>query len=82
MHTRLSWCLCFELASTSKFVCVRSKFGCCAQWAQDILVRVERPYIQSSVAHTIDIFLHNARSCGYKRAREGVVPKSPMRSKL
>jgi hypothetical protein len=51
----------------------------CSVGPRFILVRVERPYIQSSVARATDTLLLNARSMGYKRAREGGAPKSLMR---
>jgi hypothetical protein len=43
----------------------------CSVGARFILVRVERPRIQSSVAYAISTMLLNARSRGYKRVREG-----------
>jgi hypothetical protein len=43
----------------------------CSVVVRFILVQTERPYIQSLVAHTTDTLLLNARSKGYKRAREG-----------
>jgi hypothetical protein len=44
--------------------------------ARFILVRTERSYFQSLVACATNILLLNARSRGYKRAREARVPKS------
>jgi hypothetical protein len=69
----------FELAPTSKFVCVCSIVQMvCLVAARFIPVRAERPYIQPFVARTTDTLLLKARSRGYKRAREGGAPKSLM----
>jgi hypothetical protein len=42
----------------------------------------ERPYIQSLAAYSTSTLLLNARSRGYKRAREGGAPKSLMRGEM
>jgi hypothetical protein len=54
----------------------------CLVGTRFILVRAEHPYFQFSVACIIDTLLLNARSRGYKRAREGEAHKSLMRSKF
>jgi hypothetical protein len=65
---------CFELASTSKFICACSGVRMvCSMDVRFILVRTEGPYIQSSVAHATDTIYKlslDSRSRGYKRARE------------
>jgi hypothetical protein len=48
----------------------------CSVGARLILVRAERPYIQSLAARATETLLLNARSRGYERAREGGVLKS------
>jgi hypothetical protein len=48
----------------------------CLVGARFILVQEERPYIYSSMARATNTLLLNARSRGYKRAREGGTPKS------
>jgi hypothetical protein len=69
----------FELAPTSKFVCVCFVVQMVRLLdARFILVRAERPYIQPSVTRTTDTLLLKARSRGYKRAREGGATKSLM----
>jgi hypothetical protein len=46
----------------------------CSLGIRFILVRVERPYFQSSMAHATGTLLLIARSRGYKRVREGRIP--------
>jgi hypothetical protein len=50
----------------------------CLVGTRFILDRVECPYIQYSMARATDTLLLNARSRGYKRAREGGAPKPLM----
>jgi hypothetical protein len=51
----------------NKFVCaVLGPDGVCSVGARFILVRAERPYIQSSMACATDTLLLNACSRGYK----------------
>ena len=52
----------------------------CSMDARFILVRVERPYIQSSVACATDTIDDQTRSRGYKQSREGgEAPRSLIR---
>lgn len=63
---------CFESALASKFVCVFSMvWMACSVDARFILVRVERPYIQTSVARATSTLPLNARSRGYKWVTSG-----------
>jgi hypothetical protein len=51
----------------------------CLEDARFILVRIECPYIQSSVTCVTDALLLNDGSRGYKQAGEGEAPKFLMR---